>query len=334
MRIAVDAAGGDHAPRAPVEAALAAAARGDCQVVLVGPAAAVRPLLPSEVRGVELVDAPEVIAADEQPARAIRRKRRSSVVVAVELLRRGEVDGFVSAGDTGALVVAGKWVLDTLPGVRRPALATLLPTLDGRGLLFLDVGAQVDCDPEDLYQFAVMGAVFAEQVLGRRPPRVGLLNIGSEARKGSRLAREAFKRLRHADLAFAGNVEARDLLLGQADVVVADGFVGNLVLKAVEGTAMTLFRLLRQELGGDPRGRLGGLLARPALRRVRERFDYREYGGAPLLGLGGVVVKCHGSSDARAIAAGIRVAVEMVRGRVLPRIAAAWSGEGDRVGEA
>lgn len=335
MRIAVDAAGGDHAPRAPVEAALRAAAGGECQVVLVGPEAAVRPLLPAGSRGVELVDAPEVIAPEEQPALAVRRKRRSSVVVGMELLRAGRVDAFVSAGDTGALVVAGKWLLDTLPGVRRPALATVLPTLDGRGLLLLDVGAQVDCQPEDLYRFAVMGAVFAERVLGRRPPRVGLLNVGSEARKGSHLAREAHALLAAGPLTFVGNVEARDLFAAPADVVVADGFVGNLVLKTIEGTAMALMRVLREELGRDARGRLGGLLARPAFRRVRARFDYGEYGGAPLLGLAGAVVKCHGSSDARAIASGIRVAAEMVRGQVLARIAAAWPGEeGDRVGRA
>lgn len=329
MRIAVDAAGGDHAPGAPVQAALAVAERGECEVVVVGPAERIEPMLGRRAGSIEVVDAPEVISAEESPALAVRRKPRSSIAVGIRLVREGRVDGFVSAGDTGALMVAGKWILDTIPGIERPALAAVLPTRDGRGLVLLDVGAQVDCSAAELLSFAVMGAVFAEHVLGRTPPRVGLLNIGTEARKGNRVTREAYDLFSRGPFDFAGNVEPRDLLEGGVDVVVADGFAGNLVLKTIEGTALSLFRLMRSELRASLRSSLGALIARPALERVRARLDYREHGGAPLLGLGGVVIKCHGSSNAVAIANGIRVARGMVAGRVLERIgAAAEKGDG------
>lgn len=322
MRIAIDAMGGDHAPVAPLEAARRALDRfPEARFTLVGPITAIQERLGPDAGRFQLVDAPEVIGADESPAQAFRRKPRASIPVGAGLVRDGEADAFVSAGNTGALMVAGSLVLGMIDGVRRPALATMLPTWDGRGFLMLDLGAQVDCSAEHLLQFAVMGAVYMERVESRPRPRIGLLNIGSESGKGNRAVREAFDLLAAADLNFVGNVEARDVFDGPADVVVCDGFVGNAVLKAIEGTALGIFRQLRQEARSSPLTALGVLLARGGFLRLRQRLDYGEYGGAPLLGLNGVVVKCHGSSDARAIVNGIGAAVRALEQDMVSRIA-------------
>ncbi|HEX6988412.1 MAG TPA: phosphate acyltransferase PlsX [Bacillota bacterium] len=322
MRIALDVMGGDLAPAAPLEAARSAAARfPQARFLLVGPEAEIRAGLGGDAERFDVIDAPEVIRVDEPPAQAVRRKPGASIPVGVDLVRQGQADALVSAGNTGALMVAATLELGTIPGVRRPALATMLPTWDGRGLLMLDLGAQVDCAAEHLVQFAVMGAVFMERVRGLTGPRVALLSIGAEAAKGSRAVREAHELLAASDLNFVGNVEARDLFAGPADVVVCDGFVGNAVLKAIEGTALGIFRLLRQEIQASRLTALGALLARSGLRRVRRRLDYAEYGGAPLLGVNGVVVKCHGSSDARAVANGIGAAVRAVEQGMIARIA-------------
>ena len=322
MRIAVDVMGGDLAPAAPLEAVQAAAVRfPQVRFALLGPAAEIRARLGAAASRFDLVDAPEVIAADEPPAQAVRRKTRASIPIGVELLRRGEADALVSAGNTGALMAAGALTLGMIAGVRRPALATQLPTWDGRGFLMLDLGAQVDCTAEHLLHFALMGAVFMERVAGRPRPRVALLNVGTERGKGSRTVREAYDLLAAAGVNFTGNVEARDLFDGPADVVVCDGFVGNAVLKTIEGTALGIFRLLRQEVRASRLAALGAWLARGGLRRVRQRLDYGEYGGAPLLGLNGVVIKCHGSSDARALANGIGAAVRALEQEMVGRIA-------------
>jgi len=322
VRIAIDVMGGDLAPAAPLEAARMAAERfPEVRLILVGPAAEIRSRLGGDAGRFDVADAPDVIAAGEEPAQAVRRKPRASIPVGADLVRRGEADAFVSAGNTGALMAAAYLALGTVGAVRRPALATVLPTWDGKGFLMLDLGAQVDCTAQHLVQFAVMGAVFMEQVASRPRPRVALLNIGSESGKGSRAVREAYELLERAGLNFVGNVEARDLFDGPADVVVCDGFVGNAVLKAVEGTALGIFRLLREEVRSSRRAALGMALARSSLQRIRRRLDYAEYGGAPLLGLSRVVIKCHGSSDARAVANGIGVAVRTVQQRMVDRIA-------------
>lgn len=319
MRIAVDAMGGDQAPAAAVAAAVEAAREGLAEIALVGRPDAIareRERLGAERVPLTVVPATEVIAADDQPVQAIKRKKDSSLVLGASLVARGEADAFVSAGNTGALMAAGLFVCGRIPGVRRPALSGVFPTLDGVGCLVLDLGAHMDADPGNLYQFALMGAIYTEKVRGIPRPRVGLLNVGSEENKGNELTRQAYPLLKDGPFDFVGNVEGRDIFTRAADVVVCDGFVGNVLLKTLEGLGQGVFALLRQELTAGWRERLGALLLRPALRRFGRKVDYAEYGGAPILGVDGVLIKCHGSSDARAILNGIRVAVTVVRERV------------------
>lgn len=330
MRIAVDAMGGDRAPDAPAAAALEARRTLGVRVVLVGPEAACRAALKRAGAGrgegggndLEVASAGEVIAPDEHPVRALRQKPGASIPVGVRLVQEGRADAFVSAGSTGALMAAALLGLGRIPGIDRPALTVVLPSLQGPPTVFLDVGANADARPEHLLQFGIMGSIYAAEVLGRPRPRVGLLNIGAEPGKGSELYKAAYDRLAGAGLEFVGNVEARDLPAGVADVVVADGFVGNVVLKHTEGLASTLFGALRQEFRRRPVTALGALLARPAFVALRRRMDYREHGGAPLLGIAGVVVKCHGSSDVTALTNGIRVARDAVRSDLVGRIRA------------
>lgn len=325
MKIAVDMTGGDHSPSAPIQAVVQAARElPEVEFLIVGPEPAMTNLLEQHGGrglGIHVIDAPDVIGPDESPAQAVRRKPHSSINVGINLVRAGTADAFLSAGNTGALMVAGTLQLGMLPGVRRPALAAMLPTRDGRGFLLLDLGAQVDCNAEHLVQFAVMGSVYLERVLGVESPRVALLSLGTEPAKGNRAVREAHEALLNSALQFVGNVEARDLFDRVADVVVCDGFVGNAVLKTIEGTAFGLFRLLRAEVNRNFLSSVGAWLARDALLRVRARLDYTEYGGAPLLGLAGVVVKSHGSSNVRALRNGITVAVQAVKEQVISRTA-------------
>jgi glycerol-3-phosphate acyltransferase PlsX len=316
MRIAVDAMGGDHAPEAIVAGAVAAARELGADVVLVGPEARVRAEL-ARHRGastLEVVDAPEVIEMHESPAMALRRKRRASVVVAVELLKSGRADAVVTAGHTGAAMGAALLGLGRISGVDRPAIAAVLPTQTAKPAILLDVGANVDCKPHHLLQFALMGSVYAHRVLGTASPRVGLLSNGSEEGKGSELTLAAAPLLRSSGLNFVGNVEARDFFLGAADVVVCDGFVGNVTMKFGQGLALAIRNIVKEELRGV-RGKLLRLylapLVKPILRLYR-RIDYREYGGAPLLGIDGVVIVAHGSSNARALRNAVRVAAETV----------------------
>ncbi|HXF81742.1 MAG TPA: phosphate acyltransferase PlsX [bacterium] len=314
MRIAVDAMGGDYAPQAVVAGAVAAARDFAAEIVLVGPESRVRQELAAyrDAPPLTIVDAPEVIEMHESPAMAVRRKRRSSIVVAVDLLRERRVDAVMTAGHTGAAMGAALLGLGRLPGVDRPALAVVLPTKTERPAILLDVGANVDCKPHHLLQFAHMGAVYAGSVLGMASPRVGLLNIGVEEGKGSELTTAAAELLRRSALNFVGNVEARDVFGSVADVIVCDGFVGNIALKFGQGLALAIRDIVKNELRGL-RGRLLMLYVAPLagkVRRMYRRIDYREYGGAPLLGIDGVVVVGHGSSNARAIRNGIRVAIE------------------------
>ncbi|HEY8552467.1 MAG TPA: phosphate acyltransferase PlsX [Thermaerobacter sp.] len=323
-RVAVDVMGGDRAPAAPVAAGLEATRRWPVEILWVGPAEQVAAELRRQGVGSpypgRIVPASQVIEPGDPPVAALRRKPDSSIAVGIRLVRAGEADAFVSAGSTGALMAAGKLLLGTLPGIARPALAAVLPTLDGRGFLMLDLGASAEAEPEHLVHYAVMGVVYAREVLGRPAPRVALLNIGSEAGKGNRLYREAHERLARSGLDFAGNVEARELFAGPADVVVCDGFTGNVALKAMEGVGEACWKLLKAEVARRPLARLAAVLLRPVLLRVRRRLDYGEYGAALFLGLDGLVFKCHGSSDARAIANGIGAAVRACQGRLLHRI--------------
>jgi len=314
MRIAVDAMGGDDAPAAVVAGAIAAARDFRLDIVLVGPEGRVREELgrhPGAPR-LEVVEAPEVIEMHEPPAMALRRKKRASIVVAVELLRNHRVEAVMTAGHTGAAMGAALLGLGRIPGVDRPALAVVLPTKTERPTLLLDVGANVDCKPQHLLQFALMGSVYAGRVLGTASPRVGILNIGVEEGKGSDLTLAAADLLRQSALNFVGNVEARDVFNGVADVIVCDGFVGNVAIKFGQGLALAIRDIVKGELAGL-RGKLLLFYLAPLAGRVRRmyrRIDYREYGGAPLLGIDGVVVVAHGSSNARAIRNAIRVAAE------------------------
>lgn len=314
LTIALDAAGGDHAPAETVRGAAQAAEELGVKVLLVGPRAAVEHELDRArvarrglASALEVVPAEETISMDESPAVAVRSKRSSPPVVAAELVRDGQASGFVSAGSTGAVLASSLFVLGRIEGIDRPSLATIFPTVSGQCLM-LDIGANVDCRPSFLAQFALMGSIYSERVLGVRQPRVGLLSIGEEETKGNQLSLEAFSLIRSLKLNFVGNVEGKDIPAGMADVVIADGFVGNVALKMAEGMASLAFQLIRSEAKKRPLAMLGALLMRPAFEGVRRRVDYQEYGGAPLLGVRGVAIVAHGRSKARAIRNAIRVA--------------------------
>ncbi|MFZ5590653.1 MAG: phosphate acyltransferase PlsX [Bacillota bacterium] len=321
MNIAVDAMGGDFAPSETVRGALLAARQDGLRPILVGDEEKIYAELEGPDRSlVEVVHAPEVIGMDESPAVAVRRKKNSSIVRAVQLVREGRAAAMVSAGNTGAVMAAGLLGLGRIKGIDRPAIASVLPTRRGKVVL-LDAGANVDCEPHHLLQFALMGYLYARDVLGVSDPRVGLLNIGEEECKGNSLTQAAFSLLKESGLNFVGNVEGRDIFPGQADVVVCDGFVGNVVLKTSEGLAMTLLGMLKDALGVSWLSRLGALLSLPALQDLRRRLDYAEYGGAPLLGVNGAVVIGHGSSDARAIRNALRFAASAAQSRLVEKIA-------------
>jgi phosphate acyltransferase len=311
-RIAVDAMGGDKGPEAVVDGALAARADG-IEPILFGTASL-------DTKGLQLVPTTQVVAMDEKPADAFRTKSDSSLVRAVKAVADGEADAVVSPGSTGAMLAAGLVLLRRVPGVRRPAIAVPIPARRGPSVL-VDAGANADCRAEHLLQFATMGAVFAEEMLGIARPEVRLLSIGEEPEKGNRLTLEAHALLAASDLDFRGNAEGRDVLEGAADVLVTDGFTGNVALKAVEGTIRTLLDSLREEITASATGTVGGLLIRPAARRLRKRLDPDTYGGAFLLGLRGLVVIAHGNSSATAIANAIRLAARGVEHDVAGRLA-------------
>jgi phosphate acyltransferase len=329
MRIAVDAMGGDHAPREIVRGAIDYAQQSTDEISLVGDVprlerevAAYGKGMPANVR---LVDAPEVVEMGDHPATAIRTKRRSSIVVATDLVRDGVADAVVSAGSTGATMAAAVFRLGRIQGIDRPALPAHMVTATGPVML-LDVGANVDSDPENLVQFAAMGAIFAEHVLHVHNPRIGLLNIGEEVEKGDDLTREAHAKLASLDLHFVGNVEAHDMITHRADVVVCDGFVGNVVIKFFEGITSFIFRALREDLQQGPIAPLALLALKPGFDRMKARFDYEVYGGAPLLGVRGVSIVTHGRAKARMIEHAIRVASESAEARV-PELIAQWTRE-------
>ncbi|MBG9945046.1 phosphate acyltransferase PlsX [Brevibacillus formosus] len=303
MRIAVDAMGGDHAPKSTVLGALAAIKENPAiTVVLVGDEQAIRNHLPQDIpANIEIVPAAEVILPDDEPVRAVRRKKNSSLVVAVEMAREKKVDAMISAGNTGALMTAGLLYAGRMDGIERPALCAYIPNTKGRVTLTLDVGANMDAKPHQLVQYAVMGSLYAEKVLGFERPTVGLLNVGTEEGKGNELTKAVFPLLQEADLNFIGNVEARDVMQGACDVLVCDGFVGNVLLKAVEGAASTIFSQLKQEFTSSLINKLGAAILKPGLVRFKKKMDYAEYGGAPLLGLKSPVIKAHGSSNERAM---------------------------------
>ena len=323
MRIAVDAMGGDHAPAHSVDGALAAVRDLGIDVDLVGRTSAIRAELARHADAgnlnVRVVEAPDVVEMAESPAQALRRKPRSSIRVAADLVAGGEAAALVSAGHTGATVVAAHGAFGMLPGVDRPALAPTVPTRDGSAVL-IDAGATVECKPAYLLQFGVMGAVYAKTWIGIAQPRVGLLSIGEEASKGNELTREAHRLLKGSRLRFIGNVEAREIFSGRADVVVCDGFTGNVALKLSEGLVEMVEELLGDELQSTFSSQVGYLLSRRALRRFRRRVDYSEYGGAPLMGVAGLCIVCHGRSSVKAIRNAVAMASRFVSSNLLGRV--------------
>ncbi len=328
MRIAVDAMGGDNAPGQIVEGAVWAARDLGVSIALVGPEPVVRAELAKHETStlhLDVVHADEVIGMDEHPAEAVRAKRRNTMTVALELVRDGTASAAVSAGNSGAMLAASLFTLRRIPGVDRPALGGIFPAAGGRRTMVLDIGANTDSKPAYLVQFAVMGALYLEQVFGVAHPRVGLLSNGEEESKGDELVRQAHALLKAAAPAagvnFIGNVEGRDVNAGTVDVVVCDGFVGNVLLKVEEGLSRMLLDTIRTAITGNPVTAVGGLLARPAFAAVRRQMDYEEYGGVPLLGVNGVSIVSHGRSGPKAIRSAIRVARQAAEAGV-PRLIA------------
>ncbi|MDR2452103.1 MAG: phosphate acyltransferase PlsX [Candidatus Accumulibacter sp.] len=321
VTVAIDGMGGDHGPQVTVRAAREfLRRRDDVRVVLVGIEDRIRPFLAgSDDPRLVVRHAGEVVGMDESPALALRAKKNSSMRVAIDLVGGGEADACVSAGNTGALMAISRFVLKMLPGIDRPAICTVLPTVSGH-VHVLDLGANVDCSPEHLLQFAIMGASLAGAIEHKDRPSVGLLNIGEEAIKGNEVVKRAAELLKDSGLNFIGNVEGDGLYKGHAEVVVCDGFVGNVALKASEGLVEMLSAFLRQEFGRNPLTRLAALIALPVLGHFRRRFDPRRYNGASLLGLKGIVVKSHGSADVFSFGHALDRAADAVRAGVLERI--------------
>ncbi len=322
-RVALDAMGGDRGSVVNVEGAVAAARELGLSVLLVGNEEELRERLRHHsTRGlsISVCHAPETVGMHESPSGALRKKKQSSIRVGLELVKRGEADAFVSAGNTGAVMATAHLILGPLPGVERPAIALIVPTLRGHSIL-LDVGANPDCKARHLLQFAIMGDIYARQVMGKTSPTVGLLSIGEEESKGNELTREAFKALEEElSLNFIGNVEGREVFSGTADIIVCDGFTGNIALKISESAAEFFTVLLKEELAKGLIGKASAVLARGAFRRFKKRVDYTEYGGAPLLGVRGVCIISHGRSTAKAIKNAIRVAAECVENKVVEHI--------------
>jgi phosphate acyltransferase len=326
-RIAVDAMGTDTAPHAEVEGAVLAARAGYAEILLVGPQDVLkRELARHNYRGpgVEVVHASEAVTMADAAAKAFRRKRDSSIRVAARLVRDGQADGVISAGNTGAVMTTAKITLGTLEGVARPALAAVFPTSQGKAAVMLDVGANVDSKALHLEQFAVMGEIYYRVIFGIPQPKVGLLSIGEEEHKGNDLTREAYPYLKQLAVSrrmkFVGNVEGRDLYNGRVEVVVCDGFIGNVALKISEGLIEAVSGMLKQALSSTLSSKLGYVLSRKAFQDFKKRVDYSEYGGAPLLGVRGVCIICHGGSNPNAIKNAVRVAAEFAEGRVNEKI--------------
>src|SRR5262244_4234613 len=334
MKIAVDAMGGDFGPAVVVEGAAAAAREFGAVVTLVGDKAAIeREVLRvgAGALGLEIRHASQVVGMGERPSQALRRKRDSSLRVAAQLVKDGEAAAFVSAGNTGAAMAIGMFVIGVLPGIDRPAIAAVVPNLK-RFTVLLDVGANVDPKPAHLMQFAVMGHVYARDILGFDNPRVGLLSVGAEAGKGKKLTKQTYEQLKESSLNFLGNVEGRDIYNGRCDVVVTDGFTGNVALKISESLAEMLGAMIKEELTRDFRSKIGAALSTPAITRFRKRVDYTEFGGAPLLGIDGEAIICHGRSPAKAIKNAVRVAGEWAKKGLNEHIRAALEAEVARGG--
>lgn len=322
MRIIIDAMGGDNAPVEIVKGAIEALKEYDFNLILVGD----RERIEKEVKAngadaskVEIVNAAEVITNDDHPAIAIRRKKDSSMVVGMKLLKEGKGDAFISAGNTGAILAGGLFVVGRIKGIDRPALAPVVPGKNGHFML-IDAGANAECKTENILQFAVMGDIYSRKVLNKNNPKIGLVNIGSEEEKGTEFTKSCYSLLKDSKLNFAGNIEGREIPEGNVDVVVCDGFTGNIILKLYEGVSQTIFDILKEEIMSSARTKIGGMLLKPVFRKFKKKFDYTEHGGAVLLGVDGAVIKAHGSSNAKAVKNAVRQAVLCVEGKVIEGI--------------
>jgi len=320
IRIALDAMGGDYAPQEIVKGALDALPESAVHVILVGDEREIRKILDAHKGrandNISVIHAGEVIGMDESPALAVKQKKDSSINVAVRLLKQGRADALISAGNTGALMAASLFGLGRIKGIERPAIATIFPTA-GKSVLLLDMGANVDCKPKHLKQFAQMGSLYAEHVMHRENPKIGLLNIGEEPGKGNELTVQTYPLLKTSKLNFIGNVESKEILEGKVDVIVCDGFIGNLILKFGETIGKTVFTLLKKEIAKNPLTKFGALFLLPAFHSLKKMVEYDEYGAAPLLGIDGVVFKAHGRAKSRAIKNAIKTTAEAVSERIV-----------------
>lgn len=320
MKIAIDAMGGDHAPKEIVLGALKALDTfNDLHIIFIGDENKIKEFTKEHDR-LTIIHTDEVITSTDEPVRAVRRKKNSSMVLAAKEVSEGRADACISAGNTGALMAAGLFVVGRIEGIERPALAPTLPTIGGEGFVFLDVGANSDAKPEHLVQYAIMGSIYSQKVRGVENPRVGLLNIGTEEKKGNELTKHTYEMLQKEDIHFIGNVEARDLLNGAADVVVTDGFTGNMVLKSIEGTALSVMKMLKSALMSSFKTKAAAAILKPDLLKIKSQMDYSEYGGAGLFGLKAPVIKAHGSSDANAVFNAVRQTRDMVQHQVVDTI--------------
>ncbi|MBB3109353.1 glycerol-3-phosphate acyltransferase PlsX [Paenibacillus phyllosphaerae] len=327
MRIAIDAMGGDHAPSQIVLGALQAAKEWpDTHLLLVGDTQQIEAAMGgNKPSNVEIIHTDDVIGPDDEPVRAVRRKKGASMVVAGNLVREGKAAAMLSAGNTGALMTTGLLIVGRIEGIERPALAPMLPTMDDVGMLALDLGANMDAKPEHLLQYAIMGSIYRTKVHGMSNPRVGLLNVGTEAMKGNELTKAAFELLQNAPINFIGNVESRDVLLRNCDVLICDGFAGNIMLKSMEGTATVVMRSVRDALTSSLLTKIAALLVKPKLQSLRAKMDYKEHGAGPLLGVNGLVLKCHGSSNDVAVKNAVGKARIAIQNKLVESIATEFS---------
>lgn len=326
MKILLDGMGGDHAPEVIVEGAVAATKEleKDVKIAIIGQ----EEIIAKELKktgytgdAIEIIHADEVITNHESPVKAIRTKKESTIVKGINLLKEGEVDVFISAGSTGAVLAGGLLILGRIKGVDRPALATIYPVIGKEPALLLDAGANAECKPKHLLEFGIMGSLYMEKVLGRTDPRVGLVNNGAEEGKGNTLTKETYGLLKESNLNFVGNVEARDIPTGAADVIVTDGFTGNVIIKLSEGLGLTILREIKRKFTAGGVAKLGAALLKGKLYELKQDFDYTEYGGAPILGVRGAILKMHGSSDFYAVKQTILKAVPYVKENVVEKIA-------------
>jgi glycerol-3-phosphate acyltransferase PlsX len=319
-KIAIDAMGGDHAPTSIIEGVnLAIGEYSNIQFLIFGDETKIDKSLVNNTN-VTFIHTSEIITSTDEPVRAVRTKKDSSMVQMAQYVKEGKADACISAGNTGALMTTGIFVVGRAKGIDRPALAPLMPTIDGKGFLLLDVGANIDAKVNHLVQYAQMGSIYAEKVLGRINPRVGLVNIGTEEHKGTELYKDTYAALKNTKINFIGNIEARDLLLGEVDVAVTDGFAGNQILKSIEGTADVLFKVMKEEFTKNMISKLGAMILKSNFKSIKKKLDYSESGGAALFGLNAPVIKAHGSSNSKAIYNAIRQTVNMLENNVIPTI--------------